>query len=72
MEWKFDSHTPIAGMENIDETAVSVDNKEESAAEAKKDDLIAEETKERAQTMTIEEDTAMVEISAPTSSTSVE
>ena len=42
----------------LHETVVSVDNEEEIAAEAKEDDLVADEAKERAQTMTVEEDTA--------------
>ena len=62
LDQKFDSHAPIAGMENIDKTALIVDKEEETAAETKEDDLVAEEAKERAQTMTVKEDTATVEI----------
>ena len=61
MDRKFDSHAPIAGMETIDETALSVDKEEETAAEAKEEDLIAEEAEKCAQMMTIEEDTVAAE-----------
>ena len=61
MNRKFDSHATIAGVETIDETALSMDKEEETAAEAREEDLAAEEAKERAQTMTIEEDTATAE-----------
>ena len=61
MDRKFDSRAPVAGMEQIDETVLSVDEEEEIAAGAKEEDLVAEEAEERAQTMTFEEDTAMAE-----------
>ena len=61
LDQKFDSHALIAGVENFDETALSVGKKEETVAEAKEDDLVAEEAKECAQTMTVEEDTATAE-----------
>ena len=48
-------------METIDETVLSVDKEEETAVEAKEEDLVAEEAKECAQTMTVEEDTATAE-----------
>ena len=50
MDRKFDSYAPIAGTEQIDETVLSVD---------KEEDLEAEGAEERAQTMSVEEDTAM-------------
>ena len=49
------------GVENIDETASSIDKAEEIAAEAKEDDCVVAEAKERAQKTTVEEDTAMAE-----------
>ena len=61
MDRKFDSHATIAGVETIDETALSVDKEEETAEKAKEEDAVAEEAKVYAQTITIEEDTAMAE-----------
>ena len=61
LDQKFDSHAPIACMENIDETVLNANKEEETAAEAKEDDHVAEEAKERAQKTTVEEDTATAE-----------
>ena len=61
MDQKFDSLAPIVGVEITDKTTCGVDKEDETAAEAKADDLVAEKDKECAQTMNVEEDTATAE-----------
>ena len=55
LDLKLDSHAPIAGVENITETTLSVDKEEEATAKAKETDF------ELAQRTPIEKDTSMAE-----------